>query len=266
MKQPAIYLPHGGGPCFFMDPPPDEPLRWVAMRDYLASLPGRLPCPPAALLVISAHWEMPRPTVLSAAAPALLFDYFNFPAHTYQLTYPAPGAPDLAAKVRARLAAAGIDSDEDSRRGFDHGIFIPLKVSFPAADVPILQLSLQAGLDPARHLAIGRALATLREENIAIIGSGLSFHNLSALGNPAVNAPAAEFDRWLHETVCETPVAQRDAALAHWTHAPHARLCHPREEHLMPLMVAVGAAARDTGRRTFSGTLWGKAVSAFHFD
>jgi aromatic ring-opening dioxygenase catalytic subunit (LigB family) len=249
-----------------MDPPPDEPLRWVAMRDYLASLPGRLPGRPEALLVISAHWEMPRPTVLSGAAPALLFDYFNFPAYTYRLTYPAPGAPSLAAKVRARLAEAGIDSDEDAERGFDHGIFIPLKVSFPAADVPILQLSLQAGLDPLRHMAIGRALSTLREENIAIIGSGLSFHNLSALGNPALNAPAAEFDRWLQQTLCETPVEQRDAAIANWTHAPHARLCHPREEHLMPLMVAVGAAALDAGRRTFSGNIWGKPVSAFHFD
>jgi len=266
MKQPSIYLPHGGGPCFFMDPPPDEPLRWVAMRDYLASLPERLPCPPSALLVISAHWEMPRPTVLSSAAPALLFDYFNFPAHTYQLTYPAPGAPGLVAKVRAQLAEAGIDSDEDARRGYDHGIFIPLKVSFPAADVPILQLSLQAGLDPARHIAIGRALSTLREENIAIIGSGLSFHNLSALGNPAVNAAAAEFDDWLHQTLCESPVQRRDTALTNWAKAPHARLCHPREEHLMPLMVAVGAAGLDSGRRTFSGSLWGKAVSAFHFD
>ncbi len=266
MKQPSIYIPHGGGPCFFMDPPPDEPLRWVAMREYLASLPTFLPGRPDALLVISAHWECELPTVLGAAAPGLLFDYFNFPPHTYELTYPAPGAPALGMRVRELLAAAGIESDADPRRDFDHGIFIPMKVSFPRADIPILQLSLQAGLDPAHHLAIGRALRPLRDENIAIIGSGLSFHNLRDLGNPALNGPAAEFDQWLTHSLCESPPLERAAALRRWAAAPHARACHPREEHLMPLMVAAGAAAEDPGRHVFAGHIWGKAVSAYQFD
>jgi len=170
--QPSIYLPHGGGPCFFMDPPQDEPTRWVAMAAYLRSLPSLLPSRPDALLVISAHWEMPRPTVLAAAHPGLLFDYSNFPPHTYRLTYPAPGAPGLAAKVQSLLADAGIESDDDLERGYDHGIFIPLKVSFPDADVPILQLSLQLGLDPVRHMAIGKAISSLRAQNILVIGSG----------------------------------------------------------------------------------------------
>jgi aromatic ring-opening dioxygenase catalytic subunit (LigB family) len=265
MRQPAIFIPHGGGPCFFMEPPADDPTRWVALEAYLRALPAGLPARPDALLVVSAHWEAPRPTVLAAAHPALLFDYYNFPKATYELTFPAPGAPALAARVRALLAAAGIASDAELARGYDHGIFVPLKVSFPDADVPILQLSMQAGLDPATHLAIGRALASVRDDNIAVIGSGLSFHNLSAIGAPSANAAAAAFDRWLTETVCALPSGERAARLAQWTQAPCARVCHPREEHLLPLMVAVGAAGEDAGRRTFSGQIWGKAISAFQF-
>src|SRR5271165_870056 len=183
MRQPSVFLPHGGGPCFFMDPPPEDPTRWLALQAYLQSLPSELPKRPDALLVVSAHWEAPLPTVLAAAKPGLLFDYYGFPPHTYKLTYPAPGQPSLAARVRSLLSSAGIESDEELKRGYDHGIFIPLKVSFPNADIPILQLSLQRELDPVRHMAIGRALANLRDDNILIIGSGLSFHDLSALGD-----------------------------------------------------------------------------------
>jgi len=248
-----------------MDPPPEDPTRWVAMEAYLRSLPQALPRKPDAILVVSGHWEMPRPTVLSGAHPALLFDYSNFPPHTYRLTYPAPGAPELGAKVRKLLAAAGFESGEDAARGYDHGVFIPLKVAFPKADIPLLQLSLQDGLDPARHVAIGKALASLRAENILVIGSGLSFHNLGALGDPRMNGPAREFDRWLTETLCEVSPEQRETRLAHWSEAPYARLCHPHEEHLLPLMVAVGAASTEQGRHVFSGTIWGKAVSAYQF-
>jgi aromatic ring-opening dioxygenase catalytic subunit (LigB family) len=265
MKQPSIYLPHGGGPCFFMDPPPDDPTRWVAMEAYLRDLPSMLPSRPDALLIISGHWEMKRPTVLAAARPGLLFDYYNFPPHTYRLTYPAPGAPDLAARVRGLLAEAGIDSDADGERGYDHGIFIPMKVAFPDADIPILQLSLQSGLDPARHIAVGKALRSLRDDNILIIGSGLSFHNLGALGDPRATAPAEAFDAWLTRTLCDGPIAERDSGLARWSEAPFARICHPREEHLLPLMVAAGAGAGEPGRHAFSGKIWGKPVSAYHF-
>jgi aromatic ring-opening dioxygenase catalytic subunit (LigB family) len=248
-----------------MDPPRDEPTRWVAMEAYLRNLPSTLPGRPDALLIISAHWERPRPTVLAAAHPGLLYDYSNFPPHTYQLTYPAPGAPELAGRVRGLLAEAGIESDEDLERDYDHGVFIPMKVSFPDADIPILQLSLQRGLDPARHIAIGRALAPLRADNILVVGSGLSFHDLSALGDPRANGPAKAFDDWLTETLCDGPVAEREAKLAGWTEAPAARIAHPREEHLLPLMVAAGAASGEAGRHAFSGTIWGKAVSAYHF-
>jgi aromatic ring-opening dioxygenase catalytic subunit (LigB family) len=235
------------------------------MEAYLRNLPALLPATPDALLIISGHWEMKRPTVLSAAKPGLLFDYSGFPPHTYRLTYPAPGAPELATRVRGLLADAGIESDEDARRDYDHGIFIPMKVAFPDADIPILQLSLQSALDPAQHIAIGKALGSLRDDNILIIGSGLSFHNLGALGDPRANAPAEAFDKWLTQTLCDGPVAEREAGLARWSQAPFARLCHPREEHLLPLMVAAGAASGEPGHHVFSGKIWNKAVSAYHF-
>lgn len=263
--QPSIYFPHGGGPCFFMPAPPDEPERWVGMAAYLKSLPSLLPRKPDALLVISAHWEMPRPTVLTQAHPGLLFDYYNFPPYTYELTYPAPGAPELGAKVRKLLADAGIESDEDATRNYDHGIFVPLKVAFPDADIPILQLSLQTDLDPAQHVAIGKAIASLRQENIVIIGSGLSFHNMRGFPDPRLNEPAVVFDQWLTQTLCEVPAEERETRLGHWLDAPYARLIHPREEHLLPLMVAAGAANGDAGKRMFNGTIWGKTVSAYHF-
>jgi len=248
-----------------MAPPREEPTRWLALAAYLRSIPSTLPEKPLALLVISAHWERPVPTILIADRPGLLFDYYGFPPETYRLTYPAPGAPELGHRVKVLLTGAGIDCDADEKRDYDHGIFVPLKVAFPEADIPILQLSLVAGLDPARHIAIGRALAPLRDENVAIIGSGLSFHNLSALSDPAASAPSEAFDDWLTETLCTGPVSAREDQLAQWDAAPFARICHPREEHLLPLMVAAGAAAGDAGRHVFSGKIWGKAVSAYQF-
>lgn len=263
--QPSIYLPHGGGPCFFMPPPPDEPTRWAGMEAYLKSLPSLLPRTPDALLVISAHWEMPRPTVLAKPHPGMLFDYYGFPPHTYELTYPAPGAPELAAKLRKLLSDAGIETDEDTSRDYDHGIFVPMKVAFPEAEIPVLQLSLQQNLDPAFHIAVGKALASMRAENIVVIGSGLSFHNLRGIADPRLNGPAKEFDDWLTETLCAVSPEERETRLDRWSEAPHARLIHPQEEHLLPLMVAVGAANGDAGKHAFSGTIWGKAVSAYHF-
>ncbi len=265
MRQPTIFLPHGGGPCFFMDPPPDDPQRWVGMEAYLRSIPDALPQKPAALLVVSAHWEMPVPTVLSKAHPGLLFDYNGFPPHTYRLTFPAPGAPELGQRVRALLGEAGMQTDEDAQRDYDHGVFVPLKVAFPEADVPILQLSLRQGLDPSTHIAIGAALRGLRDDNVLIVGSGLSFHNLGGLGDPRTAEPSRRFDDWLVDTLCGKSAAARDQALAAWSQAPGGRICHPREEHLLPLMVAAGAAGEDAGVQAYSGQIWGKSVSAFHF-
>ncbi|MEO0325428.1 MAG: class III extradiol ring-cleavage dioxygenase, partial [Myxococcota bacterium] len=219
---------------------------------------------PHALLVVSAHWEEDVPTVMSAQRPPMLYDYYGFPPASYEIRWPAPGAPELAGRVRRLLEGAGIPSAEDAARGFDHGTFVPLGRVFPEADVPTVQLSLERNLDPARHLAIGRALAPLRDEGVFLIGSGMSYHNMRGFRAPGAEAIAERFDEWLGEVVGRAPEA-RDAALRLWTEAPAARDVHPREEHLLPLMVVAGAAGNDAGSVPFRGRFMGKAISAVRF-
>jgi aromatic ring-opening dioxygenase catalytic subunit (LigB family) len=260
--QPAIFIPHGGGPCFFMDwDPPDT---WQKMEAYLASLAASLPQKPSAMVVVSAHWEEDVFTVASNPQPDLIYDYHGFPAHTYDIKYPAPGNPSLAARIAGMLTAAGLPARIDDKRGFDHGVFIPLKVAFPAADIPIVALSLKTGLDPAEHIALGRALAPLRDENILIIGSGMSYHNLRRFFGGRENSDAQDFDSWL-TAAATAPAETRNAALAKWETAPAARSCHPREEHLLPLMVSAGAGGEDLGRHDYSDKVMGLAISGYRF-
>jgi aromatic ring-opening dioxygenase catalytic subunit (LigB family) len=197
-----------------------------------------------------------------ARAP-LLFDYYGFPPESYRLTWPAPGDPGLAARVRSLLAAAGFASAEDAERGFDHGTFVPLKLVYPDADIPTVQLSLQSDLDPALHLAMGRALAPLRDEGVLIVGSGMSYHNMRGFGG-AGRAAAETFDAWLRTAALAEP-AERARQLTAWATAPAARQAHPREEHLLPLMVIAGAAGDDAGRLGFGGTFGPVRIAAFHY-
>jgi aromatic ring-opening dioxygenase catalytic subunit (LigB family) len=264
-RLPTLFIPHGGGPCFFMDPPAHAPHLWDKMAAYLRGLADSVGQRPKALLIISGHWETERPTLNVGARPGMLFDYYGFPEHTYRLSYPAPGAPELAPRVQSLLAEAGFASDLDASRGYDHGVFIPMMLSYPDADIPVLQLSLQQDLDPAQHLAIGQALAPLRDEGVLIIGSGMSFHNLRTFFGPAGDAESEAFDAWLAEAATAPDPAVRAAKLAAWDQAPFARAAHPREEHLLPLMVAAGAAGTDRGHRTYSDHLGGKALSGFQF-
>ena len=261
-RLPTLYIPHGGGPCFFMDPPAEYPHLWDGLAAYLRGIDASLGVRPRAVLVISGHWETREPTINVAAKPPLLFDYYGFPEHTYRLTYPVSGAPDLAPRVRGLLAEAGMPSAV-AERGLDHGVFVPFLLVYPQADVPILQLSLQQDLDPALHLRIGRALAPLRDEGVLIVGSGMSYHNLRELFSGGGSSAAASFDAWLGVAVQDP--ATRDHALAAWSRAPGGREAHPREEHLMPLMVAAGAADGDRGVRSFNGSIAGKALSGFQF-
>jgi aromatic ring-opening dioxygenase catalytic subunit (LigB family) len=268
MRQPTLFIPHGGGPCFFMAwDPPDV---WVRHRAFLEGLPGLLPERPRALLVISAHWEMQRFTVQQQVAPPLLFDYGGFPPHTYQLTWPAPGAPGLSERVAALLGAAGLSCGFDAARGFDHGVFVPLKLAFPAADVPCVQLSLRGDLDPAAHLAAGQALAPLRDEGVLLIGSGNSYHNMGVMMRAwrtgSTDTHGLEFDAWLGEVATHPDPAERNRRLAEWSRAPGARAAAPREEHLIPLMVAAGAAGSDRGTKVFEGRVMGAVQSAFRFS
>ncbi|MCG4257643.1 DODA-type extradiol aromatic ring-opening family dioxygenase [Acetobacter senegalensis] len=261
-RQPVLFLPHGGGPCFFMD----WPDTWDAMAAYLRGVRNTLPQKPDAILVVSGHWETRVPTVTSGAHPSLIYDYYGFPPHTYQLDYAAPGSPPLAQTVQHLLADAGIAAEQDPHRGFDHGVFIPFMLAFEKADIPVVELSLQQDMDPAQHLRIGQALAPLRDQNILIVGTGLTYHNLRHFmtGDPRSNDAARQFDTWLAQAITQ-PETQRNQALVQWESAPAARICHPREDHLLPLMVVAGAAGTDSGVRTYSDTVMGKALSGFTF-
>lgn len=262
-RMPVAFIPHGGGPWPFVE------LGWpkeeiAGLADYLRTVRALPPAPPRALLVISAHWEEPVPTVMTAERPPILYDYYGFPPESYTITWPAPGEPVLAARVRALLEAARFPTAADAERGFDHGTFIPLKLTYPDADVPAVQLSLIQGLDPAQHLALGRALAPLRDEGIFIVATGMTFHNLRAFGDPRAQSASEAFDAWLRDTMAlDQP--ERDNLLMRWATAPSARTAHPREEHLLPLMVAAGAAGSDRATVAYNGTFGGTRLAAFHF-
>jgi aromatic ring-opening dioxygenase catalytic subunit (LigB family) len=263
-RMPVVFVPHGGGPWPFVETGIGSQAEQDALAAYLRSLPSLPKTTPKALLVISAHWEEAVPTVMSSARPPLLFDYYGFPDESYQLTWPAPGDPALAARVRALLQSAGFDTAENRTRGFDHGTFVPLMLAYPAADLPVVQLSLKLGLDPGEHLAIGRALQPLRDEGVLIIGSGMTFHNLRAFGAPQSRPVSETFDAWLREAA-QRDEQTRNEQLRSWQGAPLARDAHPREEHLLPLMVVAGAAGRDHGRVAYNGTILGLRLSAYHF-
>lgn len=263
-RMPTWFIPHGAGPCFFMAWTPSD--AWHPMADFLKRVASTLPQRPRAIVMISAHWLEPAFSVTSGHKPALIYDYHGFPRHTYELKYPAPGEPALAARVDRLLAEGGLPSRQDATRGFDHGMFIPMLLMFPDADIPVVQLSLVTSLDPETHLRAGRAIAPLRDEGVLIIGSGMSFHNMQGYGDPRFGPISDEFDRWLTDTV-EKPWPMRHPALADWVQAPSARLCHPprAEEHLLPLMVVAGAAGEDAGRRVFSDRVMETTLSAFSF-
>jgi aromatic ring-opening dioxygenase catalytic subunit (LigB family) len=258
---PTYYIPHGGGPCFFMDDPDGI---WTGMASLLRSLPHQLPEPPKAIIVISGHWETAGFMLTASERPPLLFDYYGFPPHTYQLRYDVPGAPALAAHAAELLRTAGFQAGLDPARGLDHGVFVPLKVALPEAVIPVVELSLDASLDAALHVAAGAALAPLREEGVLIIGAGMSCHNLRALGDPRMLAPSQQFDGWLQSSAC-APAPMRAAALGSWHEAPAARICHPRHEHLLPLMVAAGAS-QGAGQRIYNEPVLGSMISGFRFD
>jgi aromatic ring-opening dioxygenase catalytic subunit (LigB family) len=235
------------------------------MVEFMTRLPAQL-TRPEAIVVVSAHWEEGDATLLGAPNPPMLYDYYGFPKEAYDITYPTPGHPALAERIAGLLEKNAIQARIDTRRGFDHGLFIPLKLMYPPADIPSIQLSLLRGLGPAAHIALGKALRELQSENVLVIGSGFSFHNLGAFRGQGLGAPdpANEaFQDWLVET-CAGPLTQveRERRLIEWEQAPSARYCHPREEHLLPLHVCLGMAGR-VAEVVFDDQILGKRGVAF---
>ena len=263
-RMPTYFISHGGGPWPWIKDL--MPVDYGPLERSLQAMPGELGVRPRAVLMVSGHWEEPEFTVQTSPSPPMLYDYGGFPDFTYHIQYPAPGSPEVAARVTGLLDGAGIVVRQDPQRGYDHGVFAPLYAVYPEADVPVLQLSLRHGYDPAAHLAVGRALAPLRDEGVVIVGSGLSYHNLGRMGADG-RQPSADFDRWLGEALAADP-ERRTAALLAWEQAPSARVAHPAEDHLIPLMVAVGAAEHDQAVRTYhEDTFFGSiTASSYRFD
>ncbi|WP_028672039.1 DODA-type extradiol aromatic ring-opening family dioxygenase [Saccharospirillum impatiens] len=254
-RAPAVFIPHGGGPMPLLNEPSQQ-----AIADFLRTLPQHYERPKA-ILVISAHWEAPRPTLLGAEHPPLLFDYYGFPPETYDYQYPATNPGELRTRVKACLEEAGLPLDSDGSRGYDHGVFVPLILMHPEADIPVLQLSLIDSLDPQAHIALGKALSVLRDDGVMILGSGFSFHNMSVMrnGNEQARAINREFHDWLADTLTNPDLTpeQRIGKMVDWDQAPGARFSHPREEHLLPLPVCLGAAGGQVGEILFDDTVLG---------
>lgn len=262
-KFPAVFIPHGGGPCFFMD----GREHWLSLETYLRGIAERMPAKPKAVVVISAHWLEPEVQITTQTPSTLLYDYYGFPEHTYQLQYPAASDVELANEIAHLLSAQGIASKPNAERGLDHGVFVPLLLMYPEADIPVIQVSMLNNLNPLAHIQLGKALAPLREQGVLLVGSGMSFHNMRAYGNPEFTPISEEFNQWLVETMLLTGEA-REQALLNWEQAPKARLCHPpkAEEHLLPLLVIAGSAAKSQGVCTYNDLLLETSISAFEFD
>jgi len=245
-KLPTYFISHGGGPWPWL---PDMRKMMAPLEASLANMPKEIGETPKAILMISGHWEEDDFAVMSSPSPGMVYDYGGFPDFTYQIKYSAPGSPALAKRIEELLKAADLPTHLDATRGFDHGVFAPMQVMYPQANVPLLEVSIRHSYDPRQHLALGKALAPLRDEGILIVGSGLSYHNLRGFA-PQFKEPSAQFDNWLHTAMLSVP-EQREAFLIDWEKAPAARICHPREDHLIPLMAAVGAAWSDKATRVY---------------
>ncbi|MGI9623159.1 MAG: DODA-type extradiol aromatic ring-opening family dioxygenase [Acidimicrobiales bacterium] len=259
----VLSIPHGGGPLPVMGDPSHQ-----LMVDFLRGAEAEFGRP-SAIVVVSAHWECQDPTLTAAPNPPLLYDYGGFPPETYQLQYPAPGDPELTSRIADMLSDAGFSPEATTDRGFDHGVFIPLLLMYPDATIPVVQLSLLAHLDPLAHIQMGAALQPLAADDILLVGSGFTFHNMNAFG-PTHDASGADpeneaFERWLRETCtsAELSEVERTQRLVHWFDAPGARWAHPREEHLIPLHVCYGAGGNQPGSVIFNDKVLGKRASGY---
>lgn len=263
-RLPTYFISHGGGPWPYMDGWFREALR--KLEQSLFDMRRELGEAPRAILMVSGHWEEKSFTISSAERPGMVYDYHGFPDYLYHIEYRAPGSPELAGRVQALLNAGGIAAQLDPTRGFDHGTFSIMKPLYPEETMPVVQLSLKAGYDPDLHIRVGRLLAPLREEGVVIIGSGLSYHNLRTMDERA-REPSRLFDAWLQQSLVHSTGDDRLRQLVAWDKAPAARAAHPREDHLIPLMVTVGAAENEPGKAIYhqADLLGSITASSFRF-
>ncbi len=261
-KLPTYFISHGGGPWPWI---PQMRKVFANLETSLKAMVAELGEKPRAILMISGHWESDEAAVMASARPPMVYDYTGFPPETYEVVYPAPGAPELAQKAVSLLNNAGIAAHLDHDQGFDHGTFTPMVVMYPEADIPVFQISLLKSYDPAAHLAMGRALESLREEGVMIVGSGLSYHNLRKFG-PEAKTPSEAFDAWLGDAMALAP-EERTETILNWEDAPYARVCHAQEDHLVPLFVALGAAEGEPATRIYHDVdlLGGVTASSYRF-
>lgn len=258
IRLPTLFVSHGA---------PDLPIRSGAAQDFLRELPQQFP-KPRAILVVSAHWNTPYPTVSTAPLPRTIYDFSGFPANLYRLTYPAAGAPELAEQVVTLLTQAGLRADMHSDRGLDHGAWTPLILAYPEADIPVTQLSIQYPLGPEHHFRVGQALTPLRDQGVLILASGAATHNFDGF-NPTYQADppdwVTQFDHWLRDMIEHHDIPQ----LLHYRQiAPFAIENHPTDEHLLPLFVALGAGGETaTGTLLHSSYVYGAfSMAAYAFD
>ena len=256
-----IYISHGGGPLPLLGDKSHE-----KMVKFLETLSKKIK-KPEEILVISAHWEEDIPTIYSSEKQDLLFDYYGFPAESYEIKYPTKQNPKLIAVLQESLQKNDIPSRLDTARGLDHGVFIPLMLMYPDGEIPVTQLSLKRGLEPDKHIILGKALKSLFNRNILVIGSGFSFHNLRAFtmsSDEQEDAQNNDFQDWLIHACTQTDEEQCFYKLENWTDAPGARYCHPREEHLLPLHVCAGLAG-SKAEVIFDDYIAGKRSVAFRW-
>ena len=264
LELPTYFLSHGAGPWPWMG---DNVfgLDHSHLRTSIEQIPQEVGTAPTTVLVISGEWEADEFTVQTNPHPPMLYDYGGFPEFTYRIRYPAAGSPAVAARITTLLGEAGIRVDADPHRGYSHGTFSPMHIAWPDADLPVLELSIKASYDVDEHLAVGRALAPLRREGVLIIGSGSSYHNLRPTDPHLAARASRQWDDWLTAAVTGAP-EQRSGLLQQWHRAPAARVAHPREDHLLPLMVVAGAAGTEPGHRTYhEDSFGGVAVSGYRF-
>jgi aromatic ring-opening dioxygenase catalytic subunit (LigB family) len=264
-RLPTYFLSHGGGPWPWMKHL--RPGVYDQLEASLRDVRREQGQAPYAVLMISGHWEANSFLLSSAARPPMYYDYSGFPEHTYHIRYDAPGEPALAETVRTMLDRGGMPTGLDPQRGYDHGTFSLMHPLYPEAELPLVQLSMKADFDPAEHIRIGELIAPLRDEGVLIIGSGFSYHNIQGLIGGTGATTSAAFDGWLNDTLVGASPDERQKRLIDWCAAPSARAAHPREDHLIPLMVAVGAAGDDAGTRIYhqSDFMGSVTVSSYRF-